>query len=116
MFKILILTILVSWSHGEDKPGPNGGKIRMPGPYHTEVVFVSATQVKVFLLDIQFKNPTVKDSLVSAVWKGQKAQCKAMKDYFQCDFAKGVNLKESGELTVESVREKQKGNVARYGQ
>lgn len=51
-------------AHGELKPGPHGGEIRMPGAFHIEVV-ASSVAVDVYLLDMQFKNPRVVDSSVN---------------------------------------------------
>ena len=48
-----IWTATNAFAHGEDKAGPHGGFIRMPGAYHTEVVPVSKNQAKVYLLDMQ---------------------------------------------------------------
>lgn len=49
-------------AHGENKPGPNGGYIRMPGAFHTEIVPNGKHKIKVYLLDIEWKNPSVINS------------------------------------------------------
>lgn len=94
MKSILYLTILLSLlsykahAHGEDKPGPNGGHIKMPSNFHTELVLLADNQLKVYLLDIQFKNPTTKNSSVSAFYKNGKKQiklkCKAGENHYTC--------------------------------
>lgn len=48
---LLTSAIALSWSssfaHGEGKPGPNGGEIRMPGAFHTEAITVEKNKLKV---------------------------------------------------------------------
>lgn len=68
---MLLLAPTVSRSHGEDKPGPNGGEIRMPGAFHTEVRGKSR-EFEIFLLDIGFKNPTIENSSVEVRVKPAK--------------------------------------------
>ncbi|MBX3032875.1 MAG: hypothetical protein KF865_03045 [Bdellovibrionaceae bacterium] len=108
----------MAWGHGEDKPGPHGGFIRMPGAFHTEVVPQSARKIKIHLLDMSWKNPTVKDSEVvvthQAAKKVTKALCTAQADHFVCEFARGVDLRKNGELIVTARREGQQGNAASY--
>lgn len=48
-------------AHGEEKPGPNGGEIRMPGAFHTELKQVGR-EFHVYLLDLEFKNPMIENS------------------------------------------------------
>lgn len=109
-----------TFAHGEDKPGPHGGEIRMPGAFHTEVVTVGSNKVRVYLLDMNFKNPSVKDSSVSAELtlkskKSFKAACQQEKDSFLCAFDdKSADLKSPGELKIHATREKLKGNEAKY--
>lgn len=126
--KILALTLSLAFvsiqahAHGEDKPGPHGGFIRMPGAYHTEVVPKDNT-VEVYLLDMDWKNPVVKDSSVEAEIRdpkakkktSAKAQCLPDKSFFLCTFAPGTNTKGPGrELVLTTTRAKQKGNKAVY--
>lgn len=117
----VILTLLFSGAfaaaHGEDRPGPNGGYIRMPGAYHTEVVMTEPHRLKVFLLDINWKNPTVKESGVKvniASAKPASTDCIAAKDHFVCELPKNINLQSKGTLNLISTRAKQKGAVATY--
>jgi hypothetical protein len=102
------------WAHGEDKPGPNGGFISMPGAFHVELVPVNARQLKAYLLDIDWKNPTLKESSIELSQGALAAKCKAKTDHFVCDFPAAVDLTKPGELTVNSTREKQKGNTVKY--
>lgn len=119
---ILVFGILVgSWvfAHGEDKPGPHQGFIKMPGAYHTEVVAAGDRGLKVYLLDMEWKNPQVANSSVNATFKSGKAisipaKCETGKDHFICYFSKGVTLKGPGQIVIESTRDGQKGNAAIY--
>ena len=117
----VIFTLLFSSAfaaaHGEDRPGPNGGYIRMPGAYHTEVVVTEPHRLKVYLLDINWKNPTVKESGVKvsiASAKPASTDCIAAKDHFVCELPKNVNLQSTGTLNLISTRAKQKGAGATY--
>lgn len=114
---ISILTASQAFSHGEDKLGPNGGYVRMPGAYHTEVVAEGKDQLKVYLLDINWKNPSTKNSSVEVtLTKKTKAPiaCKAKDDFFICALPAGTDLQKKGRLIVSSQREGQKGNQATY--
>lgn len=115
---IAILTTLQLWAHGEDKLGPHGGYITMPGPFHVEVVLESEQRLKLYLLDMDWKNPSVKDSKVTLTHDKTQADCKEVKsprsDHFLCEFPKSVKLKSKGELSVEATREKQQGMKVKY--
>ncbi|QDK44667.1 hypothetical protein DOM22_05570 [Bdellovibrio sp. ZAP7] len=116
---ILTISILIAskaFSHGEDKPGPNGGFIRMPGAYHTEVV-ADGNQLKVYLLDINWKNPSTKNSSVEIVLPAvskSPLKCQSQVTYFSCSLPTNIDLKKKGQLLVNSQREGQKGNQASY--
>lgn len=113
----LLLSLLITaqvWAHGEDKPGPHGGYISMPGAFHVELLPVSASQMKIYLLDAHWTNPTVEDSRVElSAGKKNAAKCVAAKDHFVCNFAAPLDL-QKGEVTVNATRENQKGNAAKY--
>lgn len=114
----LSLPALLAWGHGEDKPGPNNGFIRMPGAYHTEIVPVGTNKMNVFLLDISWKNPSVKNSSLSITHQSKtkvKADCE-VKDsrYYLCSFPKSVDITKKGKLIVNSQREGQKGMEVSY--
>lgn len=123
MKSLIALSLLISqfaFAHGEDKPGPHGGFIRMPGAYHTEVVPKANGVFEVYLLDMDWKNPVVKDSSVEAEVRGgpapaAKAKCRADKTLFRCEFPKGAVTKGEGrEIVLTTTRAKQKGNKAVY--
>lgn len=118
--KALLVTILLaasvkSFAHGEDKLGPNGGYLKMPGGFHTEVVPEKNGQLKVYLLDINFKNPTVKNSKVAAtITNGAKKDitCTNKRDHFLCKTTKADLTK--GSLTIIAERNTVKGAEAIY--
>lgn len=94
MKSIVYITVLLSLfsyrahAHGEDKAGPNGGHIKMPSNFHTELIMLPDNQLKIYLLDIQFKNPTTQNSSVSAFYKMGKKQiklkCKPNDNHYTC--------------------------------
>ena len=119
---VLLFFIVGSYSinvlaHGEDRPGPHRGYIRMPGAFHTEVVQSSMNQFKVYLLDLQWKNPSVKNSTLEVKLSGKKilnADCKIIEDYYMCELPASVDLSKTGELKVLAQREDQKGMEVSY--
>lgn len=107
-----------AFAHGEDKPGPNGGFIRMPGAFHTEVVPITQHQFKVYLLDINWKNPSTVNSSLTVTYSGSPkhiAQCAAKEGgYFQCSLPESVDIGKRGHLTIASKREGQQGVDVTY--
>ena len=113
----LILGTGAAHAHGEDKPGPNSGFIRMPGAFHTEVIPLAPNKLKVYLLEINWKNPSDTNSSLSVNLKSKKtsqAKCEVQENNYLCEFPKGVDLTKNGELSVEAQRENQKGNKVSY--
>lgn len=113
IFSIATILSLNVFAHGEDKPGPHGGFIRMPGAFHTEVL-QTKEGFRIYLLDINWKNPSVLDSSVTATIKTGKKKtelvCSQEEDSFLCKtatFKKGV-------LTIMAKREGQMGIDANY--
>jgi hypothetical protein len=106
----------LAFAHGEDAPGPHGGDVRMPGAFHTEVK-LGEKSLQVYLLDMNFANPIVEKSDVSATLKQGKKnvslKCAPAGEAFSCDLPKGQQLK-SGELEVKANRGGLQGNVATY--
>lgn len=112
----LLILAQYAFAHGEDKAGPNGGFIRMPGAFHTEIVQIEKDKAKVYLLDMNWQSPSVKDAKVE-VRLGTKAtlKCQAQAEpYFLCLFPKGTDLSKKGKLQVKAQREGQKGNEVTY--
>lgn len=114
---LLILGESLAYAHGEDKPGPNGGFIRMPGAFHTEVIPLGPNKLKVFLLDLAWQNPSTANSSLVVSLKSKsrsKAKCEIKENHYVCDFPKGVDITRKGELVIDAKRENQKGNQISY--
>lgn len=118
---ILVIALLFqikAFGHGEDKPGPNGGYIRMPGAFHTELVQINDQKFKVYLLDINWKNPTTKDSSIEALIKFKaesiSASCKTESTVFVCDVPKGKSLKSAKEISLKAKRQNAVGAAVSY--
>lgn len=114
---IFLLNPLFVFAHGEDKAGPNGGFIRMPGAYHTELILDGKNKLKVYLLNLQWKNPSLINSKVSISYSGKSkatATCKPEKNFYLCSFPEPIDLTESGNLKVLSQREGQEGIEVSY--
>lgn len=122
---VLIAALLVMglsaefvWAHGEDKPGPHQGFVRMPGAFHTEVVpEPSSRSLRVYLLDMKWAEPTTKNSKVE-IWhrEGRKRKaltCEAKDNHFVCQLPEGVELSR-GRLELNAGRDGQKGNQVVY--
>ena len=117
VFAILSVPTLAG-AHGEAKPGPHQGYVRMPGGFHTELVPDGARSVRVFLIDIEFKNPVTKDSTVLASLTNDgkaavNATCTIKKDFFQCGFPKDTDLK-SGTIVLTTTRSGVQAGLAVY--
>ena len=106
-----------AFAHGEDVAGPHGGFIRMPGNFHTELVQDGPSVLKVYLLDINWKNPTIVKSTVSAKFsiKGKTIDltCNAKSDYFECTGDK-VNFSKRGTVKIIANRMENEGGDAVY--
>lgn len=93
-------------AHGGDAPGPNGGQIQMPGNFHTELVRDEDGSFKIYLLDIDFKNPTIKNSEVKLKVTDSnvpvKIKCVTKADHFYCKAPKKLT---SGTVTLDVTRE-----------
>ena len=114
LISFILAMPLAAFGHGEDRPGPHGGFIRMPGAFHTEVLVDGETALKVYLLDIEWKNPSVRDSKIIATFNGKTAKCGVVTDHFRCAFGTGSNLQAKGKLEIDATREKQKGAKVEY--
>jgi hypothetical protein len=115
---LLMLSSVTVWGHGENQPGPHGGVIRMPGAYHTEALLGGKNQLKVYLLDMQFKNPSTLNSSLSVVYEGKKKlkmTCTPQEDlFFLCALPKNIDMTKKGKLTLNSQREGQRGIAVSY--
>lgn len=123
-FFFIIATLIMTfnvYAHNEDKFGPHKGYIKMPGIFHTELVPEQRQSFKVYLLDVNIKNPTTENSNVTLSYEGTDGnknpyKCIKVKDYFSCSVdskTTAVDLNK-GSLIVEASREGKKGNKAIY--
>ncbi|WP_413291513.1 hypothetical protein [Bdellovibrio sp. HCB337] len=113
----LLLVPALSWAHGEDKPGPHGGHIKMPGAFHVELNMDKDQSLHIFLLDMEFKNPTVKDSKIAATARHKKSlikfNCSVMgSNHFHCIPEKKYPAK--GEIVIQATRDNAVGNEVKY--
>lgn len=105
-FVTMIMTYLLStglFAHGMNKPGPHNGYVRMPGSYHVELVPESAGY-RVYFLDMQFKDISIKDATATMVIKSDQAgtlNCKKEAEYFLCPVEKKI-LKNAKEIVLET--------------
>lgn len=116
---VLIIAIIAmqAGAHGEDRLGPNGGYIKMPGAFHTELVPAGKNAFKVYLLDLEWKNPSTKNSSVILSFHSAmpiEAKCGVEKKFYLCRFDQTVDLTKKGELSVQAKREGQVGNEVKY--
>lgn len=112
----MLITSSIAFAHGEQKPGPHGGEIRMSGAFHTEVKSAANSKLKIYLLDMKFQSPTTQNSTVEVAFEGhkfQKAVCEKQKDYFSCEFSESI-LNKPGKLHVTAIRNNQKGSMVHY--
>lgn len=118
---LLIILILIAnslYAHGMNELGPNKGYISMPGTFHTELVPNQNGELKIYLLDINFKGPMTEKSSVKLSYADSKNkinfECKALKDYFSCTSSKKIDLNK-GKLLLDAVRNNVKAtSVAEY--
>ncbi|HVK62396.1 MAG TPA: hypothetical protein VM432_12635 [Bdellovibrionales bacterium] len=103
-----------AFAHGEDKLGPHGGFIKMPGGFHTEVISLGKSALKIYLLDISWKNPTVSKSSLNVTHQGVRAKCLSKDNHYVCEFGSKTDLTKPGQITVEAMREGQQGSTMAY--
>lgn len=112
-FMLLTKSVL---AHNEDKPGPHGGYIRMPGAFHTELV-LKKKFLQLYLVDFDFKNPTTSNSSLAAKWISDNTEidldCRAEGNKFVCDIPKSFSPKK-GSLVFTAKREGMSGGLAQY--
>ncbi|MEN0058614.1 MAG: hypothetical protein AAGB31_07250 [Bdellovibrio sp.] len=117
---LLLLNLLagsLAGAHGEENPGPHQGHIRMPGAFHTELVLDDKQEAHIYLLDMNFQNPSVKDSHIELSAQNGKSivpfQCSIMDNsHFHCIPAKKYPQK--GKLVLKATREKMAGHEISY--
>ncbi|EMK00368.1 MULTISPECIES: hypothetical protein [unclassified Leptospira] len=116
MIFIAILVFLFNFpilSHGENKPGPHGGLIRMPGNFHVEILDLGNSKYQIYLLDINFENPSLKSSSLVAKLRTSEGyknlSCEAAKNSFICT-GDPKSKKTKKELILFANRENSKGS------
>lgn len=107
LFFAIMYSGLLAMAHGEDKPGPHGGYIKMPANFHTEVIADKDGSFHIYLLDLQFQNPTVIRSEIQAhIISGKiksNLSCKPMgTTHFHCT---GTKPDIKGELILRAKRQ-----------
>lgn len=109
-----------AWAHGENHPGPHGGVIRMPGAFHTEFVQDKGPEFRIYLLDMQFRNPVTEDSRVEGLVKRpgmekteRQLSCQPRKTFFLCR-VHGAPLEAGEEILLRSRRKGQEGGTVTY--
>lgn len=114
VYLILTNTVL---AHGENKFGPHEGYIRMPGSYHTELVQSHDDSFSVYLMDVNNKNPEVKNSSVKLTYinknKSISFTCFPIDDHFSCKPDEKINSIK-GKLIINAIRLNVKSNDAIY--
>lgn len=115
-FMIYSTLTFFSYSHGMSDLGPHQGHIQMPGPFHTELVAdQDGKTLRVYLLDIEIKNPTLKNSTIQVTLKNKNTLaivCTPQMEYFKC--TSSVKFKNSDEIIIKATREGVVGNDAIY--
>ena len=116
IFLGMSIFIALANAHGEHEKGPHGGVIRMPGAFHTELLKTSNSEIKIYLLDIEFKNPVTENSKVSVYWyrgtKSKLLKCNTEKDYFKCNLPIALKLKDK--IEIRANRQGTEGDFAKY--
>lgn len=106
------------YGHGEEHPGPNNGFVKMPGAFHTELVPDGEKNVKVYLLDMAFKNPVTKGSTVTAKMtangKDLDTTCTPQVNFFQCSLPVKLNAALGGKIVIVAERDGKKGVPVTY--
>lgn len=90
----------------------------MPGAFHTELVLLAKGEFKIYLLDLNFKNPSTKKSELQVHYldkESAKADCQAQKNhYYLCKLPQPVDFAKKGELRVVATRDGQTGAEVVY--
>jgi len=112
-----LLTTQAAFAHGDNKLGPNGGYLKMPSNFHTELVPVTDKTFNVFLTDIGFKNPMVANSKVEMLFVKDNGKiafnCTAgNQNFFTCSSKESVPQK--GQIIIKATRSGTVGADAIY--
>lgn len=114
---VFILFPVKSLGHGMSEAGPNGGEIKMPGIFHTEVFMDQNKVIRTYLLDGEIKNAVTEKSTVSAYVKRgaerMSLKCEMAKGYFACYPQANFSIKNGDKVIINANRQGQVG-VAVY--
>lgn len=114
-FLCMFLVSGLLYAHGENRPGPHGGHIRMPGAFHTELV-LNQDSISIFLLDMGFKNPVIENSEVNVFGSTKKGvlkgNCHTHGSSFMCMFSEKISSLKS--ITIKAKRNGLQGKEAVY--
>ena len=87
--------------------GPHGGHVESAGSHKLELLFEKDLSLKVYLLDSDLKNETVKNSEVDIFVKSGNVEsemsCQPNENYFECK-QNGKKMRK-GELSISSKRD-----------
>ena len=114
---ILLATVLsqTAFAHGMNKPGPNGGYVRMPGNYHVELV-AKEKSIIVYFQDVMFKPIPIEGASIKLSLTGDKsfkAECVKEATSFKCDL-KNESLKNYKEISLESTKDGKRMGTSIY--
>ena len=108
-----------AFGHGEGQAGMHGGVIRMPGAFHTELKQTSQRSFDLYLLDMQWRNPSVAQSTVSAILnvgspEEKVLECSVRKTFFACTLPGKADFKAGDAVTIRASREGANGIPVSY--
>ena len=108
-----LLISIFAWAQDEEKPppllAPHQGHVEVSGPYKVELLLEKDGILKVYLLDAELKNETVKNSEVDVFVKSGNTEsemtCAAVEaTHFECKQSGGKKVKK-GEFLISSKRD-----------
>ena len=118
LIAVMLVYQINAFSHGEDRTGPHGGFVRMPGGFHTELVKVDDQRFNVYLLDFNWRNPSTVKSSVEATLKSEgrdvQISCNPNESFFSCIVRPPLSISGSKKILIKAVREGKLGGVVSY--
>lgn len=91
----------------------------MPGAFHTELKPLGPSSFDLFLVDMEWKNPSVENSSLSVVLnQGKKDEatldCRKKEDRYTCSLGKKRSFKKGDVLTIQASRMGAPGIPVKY--
>lgn len=80
----------------------------MPGGFHTELLLLGKDMLKIFLLDTNWKNPSIEKSSLKVVYfnkklkKGIRVDCKMATNHYTCRLPTGSDLTKKGKILLKA--------------